>query len=154
MILAYILHLRKYDIWLKYNKPHPKLVILVCCGFSGEMGTGIPNWMARSRTIVLVESFISTSVWRPGRVAPCDPVFPTYVMNGNLLKKNNLSSTKNSNGNDFIFIFVLIEKSCFFCFCAHLRLVDRRRQRIPEAHPRGLGGTCHATGGDVGGEAT
>ena len=128
---------------------------LFAVDFQGKWGTGIPNWMARSRTIVLVESFISTSVWRPGRVAPCDPFFPTYVMNGNLRKKNNLSSTKNSKGNDFTFIFVLIEKirNCPF-LGAHLRLVDRRRQRIPEAHPRGLGGTCHVTGGDVGGEAT
>lgn len=35
-------------------------------------------------------------------------------MNGNLLKKNNLSSTKNSKGNDFTFIFVLIEKETVF----------------------------------------
>ena len=37
-ISIYILHRSKYDICLKYDKPHPKLVVLFCCGFSGKMG--------------------------------------------------------------------------------------------------------------------
>lgn len=79
----YILHLCKYDIWLKYGDlKQTNLTLswwfLFAVDFQGKWGTGIPNWMARSRTIVLVESFISTSVWRPGRVPPCDPFFPTY----------------------------------------------------------------------------
>jgi len=66
-------------------------------------------------------------------------------MNGNLLKKNNLSSTKNSKGNDFTFIFVLIEKETVFFWCSfetcffssfriNLWIGDAResRKRIPE----------------------
>ena len=124
-ISIYILHRSKHDIWLKYNKPHPKLVVLFCCGFSGKMGNRdskldgqVTDHCSRGELHkhICVATRKSCALWR---------VVPTYVMNGNLLKKKQSKFNKKHQWQWFYVYFCFDWKTnnCLF-LGAHLRLVS------------------------------